>query len=181
MIEIVIKKGVSRYENETWHDISGQRLAVIEVDRLAAANLSHMKLSTADLSHMALTGTDFSYSDLTSADLSHSNLSRANLSHCTLHTVNFVGANLTGACLANAIMHGAKLYGADLTSADLTGVRLRYARYDVHTKWPADFDVEETEAKLVIKGSADRDIDYARRLMSTKTQIRRMQPQPQAE
>jgi uncharacterized protein YjbI with pentapeptide repeats len=105
-------------------------------------------------------GTDLHGANLREACLQDAHLERANLSR----------TNLRGACLRAAHLGGADLTGTDLRAADLRGAvlsdpetgsrgmpagdadlhraRLRGARYDRFTRWPAGFDPGARGARL---------------------------------
>ena len=107
---------------------------------------------------------------LVAAELLQAAMASANLAGATLASSDHEGADLTGACLAGADLSGATLPGADLTSAVLTGANLdgtvfesdlRLATLDGaglagasarETTWPGD---ERPNARLSNSPGAD--------------------------
>jgi hypothetical protein len=119
---------------------------------LRDASLPRADLREANLCFADLRGADLVAAHLAGAHLRHTNFRGARLRNADLRTTDLIGADLRGADVRGVDMTGAKLY---LTAADLTrmppGVfplpeptwsvlKVAGARYDAHTRWPADFN-----------------------------------------
>jgi uncharacterized protein YjbI with pentapeptide repeats len=130
---------------------------------LAGANLNAALLHSADLEDADLRGATLDRADLRGAVLCRANLEHASLAGCSLSGADLRNTNLHGACLVGAGLFRADLQSANLQNADLSRAELLYtdlsgadlrgadlrthlstaklkgARYDETTRWPAGF------------------------------------------
>lgn len=124
------------------------------------ANLHRAALNRAILREANLEQAVLQEAELRSANLTEASLYRADLRDADLRRADLRGADLTGgvrlqgADLSGADLRRANLTAADLTGTDLTGAKLDLAvlsdaRYDLSTKWPADFDPKAEGAILI--------------------------------
>ena len=132
------------------------RKAILEEADLRKAILEEADLRKAILGGANLRGANLRYADLEEASLWGADLEEAILEEAILEEADLEGANLEGANLEGAFLERANLWIADLRRADLRkafleGANLRDADlekaiYDENTKWPDDFDVENSGA-----------------------------------
>lgn len=114
---------------------------------LKNANLEGAILRAADLENSYLEG-----ARLWQADLANANLKRAKLPGALLFGANLYGAtldfaNFDNARLDQANLENASLKGAIFRNTNLQHVKLRGARYNSQTLWPAGFNPDATGAK----------------------------------
>ncbi len=103
-----------------------------------------------------LQGVDLRGADMRAAQLPEANIKNARLHGSNLEAAGLQGANLSGARLIDAVLRNADLTGADLRNADLSGAdltgakldgaNLRGARYSRETRWPANFQFQQSGA-----------------------------------
>jgi uncharacterized protein YjbI with pentapeptide repeats len=178
----------------TGKDLSGQDLsganltdATLKNAKLGKANLQGTNLTDADL-----TGADFTEADLSGANLQDAMISGAYFLRANLAKANFKGTkklnigsvtSLRGADLRKVELSGGAT-GIDFREADLRGARLKdvysladarikRAKYDRTTIWPADFDPQQAGLTLVDEAAgdtakADADVTDAPTKKSTK-------------
>ncbi len=78
--------------------------------------------------------------DLERADLTGALLEGADLRAATLRQTRIVDADLRKADLRGAMLEGADMRGANLEGAQVDETRVKEARYDETTRWPAGID-----------------------------------------
>jgi len=125
---------------------------------LRSSDLRDAGLSWADISESDLREADLSQANLMGAIMQDANLSQANLSQAVLNGATLTGSKLVGTNLSGADLNWANLSHTDLSDADLRhanlswadlrnttldNTKLNHATYNGHTKWPANFSVEE--------------------------------------
>ena len=139
---------------------------------MADADLTGACLDNADLKNAVLDGAILFRVSMQAARVDGARLRSADISEADARRASFVNADLTRADLdesdlrdanfENAILWGASLRGADFRGAKLLQTDLRGARYDRHTRWPDNFDIDRTglvysgEEQLAIELTAMR-------------------------
>lgn len=124
---------------------------------LAKANFQEADLTSASFSQAKAAGADFrgaifKATGLQSADFSGANFQDTDLGNSSFQNSKLNGANLRGAKgigdVQKADLREADLRGAVFTCSAyyMEGCRLKGARYDKDTKWPAGFDVAASGA-----------------------------------
>jgi hypothetical protein len=132
---------------------------------LAKANFQGADLTSASFSQAKAAGADFRAAIFKATGLQSANFSGANFQDTDLGNSSFQNSNLAGANLRGAKGIGdvqkADLRGADLRGAVFTctayymeGCRLKGAKFDQNTKWPAGFDFAASGA-MEDKGTDD--------------------------
>lgn len=136
---------------------------------LAKANFQGADLTSASLDGAKAAGADFRGATLKSAGMQAADFSGANFQDTDLGNISFqnsklVGANLRGA-KGIADVQKADLRGADLCGAVFTctayymeGCKLKGAKFNQNTRWPAGFDVAASGA-VEEKANATTDDD----------------------
>lgn len=151
-------------------DLTGAQLddADLKGANLRGAYLRRASLSNADLIRADLTGADLREAVLDEAQLARTDLSGANLEGVDFRSVNVFFCKFRGANLRKskglAMIQEADFSGADLRGANLLDLRIvaegevtfTGAKYDRQTRWPKNFDVAASGAKLIDGAVADR-------------------------
>ncbi len=146
-----LRKADLRRATMTGSDLRG---ADLRQAQLGWAELPKARCREADFSGASLIGVNMKAADLqgaklaqavlNGATLAQANLRSADLSQADLNWADLTESDLGGAGLAKASLGWANLSGAKLEGADLQG-----ARYNLHTRWPADFSPEQAGCTLV--------------------------------
>lgn len=141
-------------------DYSNSSLVGIKIlhSNLSNSNFSNSNLSKSNMDDIELRGSNFSNSNLSGSNiryarLQNTNFKNANLPTIVLYTVFLNGADLQGASLQNANLVYARLYSANFEGCNLQGVKFTESYYDIHTKWPKNFQPQKHGATLTVKGS----------------------------
>lgn len=137
---------------------------------LAKANFQGADVTSASFSGAQATGADFhgatiKATGLQSADFSGANFQDTDLGNSSFQNSKLVGANLRGAKGIGDVLK-ADLRGADLRGAVFTctayymeGCKLKGAKFDKSTRWPAGFDVAASGAVEETAKAATTDDD----------------------
>lgn len=128
-------------------DLREAKLSWAELD---GCNLKGSNLKQANLMGSRLNGVKLQKANLNRANLNGANLSHADLRKATLKGADLNWAVLKGADLSRANLNKANLGWADLGGAVLDKTKLKNARYNQHTKWPADFSPEKAGCVFVM-------------------------------
>ena len=176
-------KAVDSYSGKklTGTDFSDKLLDDAKFDDAVLKNVSFKgaSLHGAAFTDAVLDGVNFAKADLSGADFSGSTFASISMfmEDVNCAKANFEGVNFNGAHIYQASFKGANLKktlgykdirGCDFTGADLRGANLhamdnkmwwenakfKGALYDKSTRWPENFDVEASRAKLVDEGDA---------------------------
>jgi uncharacterized protein YjbI with pentapeptide repeats len=165
-----------RDKDFTGKDLSGQDFSGADLtdSTLKNAKLGKANLQGANLTDADLTGADFTEADLSGANLQDAMISGAYFLRANLSKANFRGTkklnigsvtSLRGTDLRKVELSGGAS-GIDFREADLRGARLKdvysladarikRAKYDRTTIWPADFDPQQAGLTLVDDAAAE--------------------------